>query len=524
MSKRSIFGLFALNLLICATVAMFQSFPGYMDADYYFAIGQRLASNQGFTQPFLWNYLSDFPDLPVPSNAYWMPMASLISMGGILITGRDGFMYGKLVFLLLAALVSPLTMMLGYRMTSDKRKALLSGILAAFSGFYLPFLSTSDTFAIYWVSGALFFLLLPIGQEAVKFGVWFGLGVLGGVMHLSRADGLLWIAIALVALYLYIKLTGIRSGIKTLGYAGYILLGYFCVMAPWFLRNISVFGAITNPVSLKTLWMTEYNDLFLYPSTQLTFERWWNSGLENILHARFVALIVNLQRVLAEQGLIFLLPLGLLGLWGKRNDYRIKVWLLAWLGIFTTMTVLFPFAGTRGGLFHSGAALQSLFLVMVPIGLETAVRWASRLRNWEFEQALRFFFVSTVAMTVLLTGFITIKQITDFGMEGGKWGANERNYQELDGILENMGAYPDDRIMVNNAPGYYLVTKREAFGIPNAEYSDLLNLAKKYSIKYLIVDPNLPDSLKFLYQLDVNHPGLSLAFVYKRYYVYEFQQ
>ena len=68
-----------LGLAVALFVAAFQPAPGYMDADYYYAGGRQLATGHGFSESYLWNYLDDPTGLPHPSNAYWMPLASLLA-------------------------------------------------------------------------------------------------------------------------------------------------------------------------------------------------------------------------------------------------------------------------------------------------------------------------------------------------------------------------------------------------------------------------------------------------------------
>ncbi|MDO9130603.1 MAG: hypothetical protein Q7U34_12130, partial [Anaerolineales bacterium] len=58
------------GLIVSGSIAAFQSVPGYMDADYYYAGGLQLAAGRGFTEPYLWNYLDDPASLPHPSHAY----------------------------------------------------------------------------------------------------------------------------------------------------------------------------------------------------------------------------------------------------------------------------------------------------------------------------------------------------------------------------------------------------------------------------------------------------------------------
>ena len=59
MNWRHYLILFLVGLIVPFTISRFQSLPGYMDADYYFAGGMRVAQGYGFSEPYLWNYLND---------------------------------------------------------------------------------------------------------------------------------------------------------------------------------------------------------------------------------------------------------------------------------------------------------------------------------------------------------------------------------------------------------------------------------------------------------------------------------
>ena len=109
--------LFGIGLLVPLAVSRFQSLPGYMDADYYFAGGIQLANGQGFTEPYLWNYLDDPAGLPHPSHTYWMPLASIVSAIGMWISGQSTYAAGRLPFILLSACVPLLTAALAYEVT-----------------------------------------------------------------------------------------------------------------------------------------------------------------------------------------------------------------------------------------------------------------------------------------------------------------------------------------------------------------------------------------------------------------------
>ena len=160
MSRRSLLLLFLLGLAVPLGIAQFQSLPGYMDSDYYFGGGVQLARGNGFTELYLWNYLADPRGLPTPSHAYWMPLASILAAAGMWLTGQTTFASARIGFILLAALVPPLTSLLAFRLTSNRAASLLSGLLACFPIYYAPFLPVPDNYAIYMLLSIAFFLLL----------------------------------------------------------------------------------------------------------------------------------------------------------------------------------------------------------------------------------------------------------------------------------------------------------------------------------------------------------------------------
>ena len=142
MSRRDTLFLGVLGFLILLGIAAFEQVPGYMDADYYLATGKQIAAGNGFSEPFLWNYLDDPDGLPHPSHTYWMPLVSLLAAFLPSLSGIDSWWVARIPFVLIGACIPPLTAKLAYSFTSRRSLAMTSGVLAAFSGFYLPFLPT----------------------------------------------------------------------------------------------------------------------------------------------------------------------------------------------------------------------------------------------------------------------------------------------------------------------------------------------------------------------------------------------
>ena len=167
--------------------------------------------------------------------------------------------------------VPPLTVKIAYDLTGEEKAAKLAGIVSLFPVFYSSFLGTTDSFGILMILGSVFFL-----QIRKEEGLWkyIFLGLITGFMHLTRADGLLWFAVA--CFYILSRQENTVKAVSLLG------AGYLCVMAPWFARNWFVIGGIMPPGASRMLWLTEYNDLFTFEPDKLTFINWYGQGLINI--------------------------------------------------------------------------------------------------------------------------------------------------------------------------------------------------------------------------------------------------
>ena len=123
MSWREYLALTILKLLMLLVVAYFQTTPEYINAEYYFSDKRSLTMGDGFEEWILWNYLDDPQSLPHPSHAYWMPLASIVTWLGMLLTRSHTFSAGRLGFLLIAGCIPPLTAALAYRLMPKRTSA-----------------------------------------------------------------------------------------------------------------------------------------------------------------------------------------------------------------------------------------------------------------------------------------------------------------------------------------------------------------------------------------------------------------
>jgi hypothetical protein len=213
-------------------------------------------------------------------------------------------------------------------------------------------------------------------------------------------------------------------------------------------------------------------------------QAWLDSGWASIFKVRADALKWNLQTTLAVQGSIFLLPFILLGAWVYRHDLRVQIGIIAWLFTFLVMTIIFPFAGSRGGFLHSGAALQPLWWALAPTGIDRLVKWASVKRSWKPDEALKVFLFGSLGISIMISGVIFYERV--FTPPG--WGIESSVYRRVELFLENSKASADDGVIVGNPPGFYNVSNRPAIAVPNENLDTVLALAKRYKVHYLILD------------------------------------
>lgn len=477
--------LFLLGLAVVTAVGMLQQTPGYMDAAYYQATAQMLAEGRGFAEPFIWTYFGDPAGIPHPSHLYWMPLPSLLSAGSMFVLGIT-WRAAQLPFLLLGALLPVISAAIAGRFTSDERMVWTAGLLALFPGFFLPYLGTTDSFALYALLGSG--ILLILSSEG-RSSWWMGLaGLLIAGAHLTRADGVLFFLPAIAAI-----LMGKRSRFS--GFAA-LIAGYVAGMSPWWIRNFMTIGTLM-PETSQAFWLTTYDDLFAFPASRITMQAWLESGWQAILGARMDALLVNSQRVIAEAGMVFLLPFTLIGGWTWRHQ-RI-VWLggLYFAGLFALMTLVFPFAGANGGLFHSSAAILPLAMALTPHGIRSAIAWLSRKRHWTGDDPERVFLAASIVILAALTLWNAGRRI-GYIPAGNAWSQSDEEYRQYASIVVAEGFQGPGA--VNNPPGYYIASGQSTVVIPNGNEDDLRNVVDAYGVEWVLLEPNHPRGLHELYQ------------------------
>ena len=542
--------LFAISLLVRGVTAMPERQPHNLDEAYHTVNAITLATGGGFTEHFIWNYLSPPATVTHPANRYWLPLTAMLAAAGMALGGAN-YAAGQRVFVLLAALLPPLTFWLAMRVTGNRRQAWLAALLMLFSGFYFAEWTAIDTFAPFALAGALCLIALWRAADTADWRWTLGAGIAAGLAHLLRADGVLFLVLGFGFLGSRFKVQSLRfkvqspkskvssSKFKIQGFKSrftqyairftfsrfkskvqglrfkvakfqnhyslfvihYSLLvsGYLLVMASWFIRNWRAFGALMPPGGTKTLWLTRYDDIFSV-TADLSWRGYLAWGWGNILQSKMWAVWMNLQTLTAVIGLVVVFPLAVIGWWQLRRHPLFQL-AAGYLGLlWLAMTFAFTFPGVRGALFHSGGAVLPPVAIAGVVGLDAAIAWvAQRRRGWHIPTAQKVFGGGLVFFAALISLFTAAQKLS-------AWNTAQAEYAAIIPALPN----PAATVMAINPPAVLYFGGEKAIAVPNEPPETVITIARKYGADYLILEKNHPAPLDKLYRGDDVPPQFKL--------------
>ncbi|KAA3658911.1 MAG: hypothetical protein DWQ04_23710 [Chloroflexi bacterium] len=474
-----------IGLLLQGFWAIRISQPTYMDAYYYTTNGQRLANGYSFTEEVIWQFLDDPDGIPTPSHSYWMPLTSIVAAGGYLF--GDSFRAAQLPFWLLAGLLPLLAYAISCLLNQPRWVCWIAALFTASGGFYNNFYNQPATFSLFAWAGGLCLLALAKGSLNDNWRWWWVIaGVMAGLGHLTRADGMLLVLVGgLLAFVGWRSSANYRRIGTRLGLLG---TGYFAVTAVWFWRNWLTFGRPFPTAGTQTIFLTTYDDLFAYGrSFDLSHLLSW--GWPEIIQSRLHGLSTAVQTFIAINCLIFLVPFVLWAWWrlGKSQWVVIRPFTFYFAALYLSMSLVFTFPGVRGGLFHSSAALFPWTMSLAAAGIPMAVNWlGTKLPHWEPERSGPLFAGLFVVVAMIMT--ISLGIVRTPGLP------ETAVYETIATIL------PEDAVVMSgNAPGFYYHTGLPSVSAPNESPEILLRAAKKYQVTHLVLDENRPIPLDGLY-------------------------
>jgi hypothetical protein len=506
--------LFVIALAANAIAARFITLPGYVDAYYYFDGAAQLAHGQGLTEPYLWTYLA--APAPIagqtwrwPGFLYWMPLTSLAAAPALAAAERMAgrglpndalFRAAQVPFVVLASLLPLLSYGVARLHGLGRRHGLAAGLLTVFSPFYFVYWSNADAFALFGLvtAGGLAAGAIAVSQPRRAYAWLLAAGLCAGLAHLARADGLL--VLGCLVVWVWLRAPSGSGWSSRLAAVGVITGGYVVVMAPWFVRNLAVVGAPLPPGSIRSLWLTSYDDFFAFPADRLTLAAYLASGASNILAAKWMALQANLATLAVAPGGLVAFPFALVGLWRLRRQAAVRLSLFYGAVLLAAMSLLFTFPGMRGGFFHSGAALLPFWMPAAVAGLDAVVDAAARrLPHWQPQRSRPIFTALLTLGATALTATLFWTRVIWPDPGRPAWAKLDQAYRDA-GAWFQAAEYGDEAVVVNNPPGWYYFTGQPAIVIPSGGRVELLSAMSTFAVEWVFLDGNHPAALDALYQ------------------------
>lgn len=497
-TRRDLLWITLIALAVQAFWALRISYPTYFDAFYYTTNAQRLAAGHGFTQEIIWQYLDRPQSLPAPSFTYWMPLPAIIAALGYKVS--HSFRAAQLPFWLMAGFLPWLSYGIAWHLKHTRWMARTAALFTAAGGYYAAYWNQPTTFALFaWVGGGCL-LALAWAHESKKWGYWLLAGVLAGLSHLARADGMLLLGVAGI-IWLYELFD--RRSVRALLFFGLAFIGgYLLIMAPWFWRTYQLIGSPISTIGTQTIFLTTYNDLFSY-GRSFNLASYLEWGLVNILRSKAAAASLAVQTFIAVTGLtvfVFFMIWAWLKL-GRNKDTKPFLRPFSWyvLVLYGLMILLFTFPGQRGSLLHSSAALWPWSMALAAIGIDFAVDWvADRRSAWRPEPAKRLFAFVFVILVFVVSFAVSINQPLQTEQAAV--------YRQVGEMLS-----PGSVVMTGDPPGFYYHTRLPAVVTPNELPEILPQVAAQFGVDYLLLDADRPPPLADLHEGKVSLPQLQMV-------------
>ncbi len=465
--------------------------PAYPDSYYYADVARSLATGHGFSVDFVWIFaevggkIPAIPTLPIPSNAHWMPLASLVQVPFLVIFGATNAFAAAIPFALSGALAAPLAWAIGREAGAGRLVSAGAGVLTAFPALSFPFMAQTDNFSLYQplIAGALLLGARGLKGHPRSFAL---AGLLVGIATLARNDGVLAGGVLGLA-FLWDRWRAWRSGGSRLPaiplWSAVACAGLFAlVMAPWIARQLAVFGSISpSSASGKVLFIRsieEWNQI----STPATLDHLLGIGIGPLLLTRIGGLVAAAGIFTTLIGAGLLIPPLLVGGWQRRRSVDFGPFFGYALALFAFSAIVSAVHVPGGTFIHSAVALAPHGYVLVLEGVAAIVAWiAAHRRAWNREAATRVFVGATVAFAVLAAAFGTL------AVDAG-WNVKRDNRLTLTAALGLAGVAADDRLMTIDASGFEYVTGRGGVVTTNDPLPVELQIATAYRISWLVLE------------------------------------
>jgi Dolichyl-phosphate-mannose-protein mannosyltransferase len=487
---RTPIALFAFALVVRAVLVALYPDPAYPDSYYYVDVARALNAGHGFNVDFIWAFvetggqLPANPQLPIPSNAHWLPLASLIQLPFLVVFGTSP-VAGMIPFVIIGATAAPLTWAIARDAGASRAIQVGAGLMTAVPAASTVFMAQPDNFALYQPLGAA---ALWLGARALKGDRWaFPLaGLMVGLASMARNDGVL-IGLALAIVFLWDRWRAWRSAgarLPAIGWGQAVACGalFAIVVAPWWIRQLVVFGSISpSSASGRILWIREITEMNSV-TTPATLQTFLGQGLGPLLESRLFGLIAAIGNYVIIVLSFVLTPFLIVGAWVRRRSVDYRVFFIYAALLFAAAGLLFAIHVPLGMFLHSAVALVPHSYILVLEGVVAAVVWTARRRpSWNPAEASRFFLSATVGIA-FLTGVLGTWKVHE------EWARMRHGRQMVAAAMDRLGIGPNERVMSGDTAGFKYFTGRGGVVTVSDPIDVIGRVGRAYGVRWLILE------------------------------------
>ena len=481
--------LYGLALVVRALLFALHPDAAYPDSYSYVDVARALQVGHGFNIDFIWSFVDVGgripvnPTLPIPSNAHWMPLASVIQLPTMWLLGPTP-LASAIPFALIGAFAAPLTWLIARQIGAGSRIALAAGVAVAIPAAAAIYMAQPDNFSLYQPLGLAAMWLAARGLRGHR-GSFALAGLAMGLATLARNDGiLLGAAVGLAFVWdrwRAWRSKGGRSPNIPWRYAFACFGLFLVVMAPWYLRQLAVFGSFSpSSTSGRILLIANYEQMNSVTS-DTSLGAFLGQGLGPLLVSRVLGLVsaIEIYSVIACSAV--LAPFVVVGAWARRRSIDFVPFFLYAGLLFAASGILFAVHVPYGTFLHSAVALVPFSYILGVEGVVIVVTWIARHRHgWEEERAERLFLVAAVGTVILTAGAFAM-------LVNRSWNSERNALISAGQAIDNAGGRTSDLVLSADPGGIEYFTGRGGVITPDDSLDVIHRVAQAYGVRWLVL-------------------------------------
>jgi hypothetical protein len=412
-----------------------------------------------------------------------MPLASIVQLPTMWLLGPTQ-LASAIPFLLIGALAAPLTWLIAREIGAGNRVATAAGVAVAIPGAAAIYMAQPDNFSLYQPLGLAAMWLAARGLRGHR-GSFALAGLAVGLATLARNDGILLGATVGLA-FVWDRWRAWRSGggraPKIPWRYAFACLGLFVVvMAPWYLRQLAVFGSFSpSSTSGRILLIANYEQLNSVTS-DTSLGAFLGQGIGPLITSRVLGLVSAIQIYSVLACSVVLVPFVVVGAWSRRRSVDFGPFFVYAGLLFGASALLFAVHVPYGTFLHSAVALVPFTFILGMEGVVIVVTWIARhRRGWEEERAARMFLIAAVGTLVL--------NAAAFGLLVNKSWNSERDALISAGqAIDAAGGRTSDLVLSADPGGIQYFTGRGGVMTPDDSLDVIHRVATVYGVRWLVL-------------------------------------